>query len=192
MLNHIPGYAFGHTAASPVSLSDLELLKKTLLFQEEDVRNLRLAGEVLADQTDEILDLWYGYVGANEHLLHYFTHQGQPNLEYLGAVRKRFGQWILDLCHRPYDQDWLNYQHEIALRHHNTKKNQTDQVQSVPIIHFRYLVAFIFPITFTIKSFLAKKGHPNEQVEAMYQSWFKAVTLTALLWCHPYVREGEF
>lgn len=192
MSNHIPGYTYGQVATSPVSLSDLDLLKKTVLFGDEDVQNLRLAGEVLAGQTDEILDLWYGFVGGNAHLVHYFTHNGQPNMDYLGAVRKRFGQWILDLCNRPYDQDWLNYQHEIALRHHSTKKNQTDGVSAVPIIHFRYLVAFIFPITFTIKGFLAKKGHSAEQVEAMYAAWFKAVTLTSLLWCHPYVKEGEF
>lgn len=24
------------------------------------------------------------------------------------------------------------------------------------------------------------------------EAWFKAVTLTALLWCHPYVHEGQF
>ncbi len=192
MSNHIPGYTYGQVATSPVSLADLELLKKTLLFTDEDVESLRLAGDVLSGQTDQILDLWYGYVGGNAHLLHYFTHEGQPNMDYLGAVRKRFGQWILDLCRRGYDQDWLNYQHEIALRHHSTKKNKTDGVDAEPIIHFRYLVAFIFPITFTIKGFLAKQGHTSEQVEVMYAAWFKAVTLTALLWCHPYIKDGEF
>ncbi len=192
MSNNISGYAYGQVANSPVTLTDLDLLKKTLLFTEEDARQLRLAGTVLADQTDEILDLWYGFVGSHEHLVHYFTHNGAPNMEYLAAVRKRFGQWILDLCNRNFDQDWLNYQHEIALRHHHSKKNQTDGVEAVPIIHFRYIVAFIFPITFTIKGFLAQKGHSAGEVEAMYAAWFKAVTLTALLWCQPYIKNGEF
>lgn len=192
MSNNIPGYSYGQAATAPVSLADLELLKKTLLFTDDDVRNLQLAGDVLADQTDAILDLWYGYVGSHPHLLQYFSHQGEPDMDYLGAVRKRFGQWIADLCKRDYDQTWLNYQHEIALRHHSAKKNRTDGVTAAPIIHFRYLVAFIFPITFTIKGFLSKNGHSNEQVEAMYAAWFKAVTLTVVLWCYPYVREGEF
>ncbi|MCW5924767.1 MAG: protogloblin ApPgb [Saprospiraceae bacterium] len=192
MSNNIAGYTYGQVATSPVTLADLALLKQTVLFTDDDVRHLRLAGDVLADQTDAILDLWYGFVGGHPHLVHYFTHNGTPNMDYLGAVRKRFGQWILDLCNRDYDQDWLNYQHEIALRHHSAKKNRTDGVQAVPIVHFRYLVAFIFPITFTIKGFLGKKGHSAEQVEAMYAAWFKAVTLTALLWCHPYIKEGEF
>lgn len=190
----IKGYNYGSTslATSPVSMQDLALLKKTLLWSDDDDRYLRMAGQVLADQTDAVLDLWYGYVGGNEHLLHYFTKNGQPNMDYLGAVRARFGQWILDLCNRPYDQDWLNYQHEIALRHHSTKKNQTDGVDAVPIIHARYLVAFIYPITVTIKGFLGKKGHSAADVDAMHNAWFKAVTLTTLLWTQPYFRENEF
>lgn len=192
MTDQIRGYAFGHVGQSPVSIADLDLLKKTVLFSEVDEKNLRLAGDVLKDQTDQVLDLWYGFVGGNEHLLHYFTHNGQPNMDYLAAVRARFGQWILDLCYRPYDQEWLNYQHEIALRHHSTKKNKTDGVDTVPIIHYRYIVAFIYPITATIKGFLANKGHDAETVEAMYSAWFKAVTITAILWTYPYINTNEF
>jgi Protoglobin len=190
----IKGYDYANSALeqSPVTLNDLALLKKTLLWSDEDDKHLHLAGEVLKDQTDAVLDVWYGYVGGNEHLVYYFTKNGQPNMDYLGAVRQRFAQWILDLCNKPYDQQWLNYQHEIAKRHHSIKKNKTDGVDSVPIVHFRYLVAFIFPITVTIKSFLQKKGHTAEQVEGMYNAWFKAVTLTALLWCHPYINKNEF
>src|SRR5688500_13501134 len=121
----IKGYDYGKATleTSPVSLHDLELLKKTLLWSEDDDRYLKLAGEVLKDQTDAVLDLWYGFVGSNEHLVYYFTKNSQPNAEYLSAVRARFGQWILDLCNKPYNQDWLNYQYEVAKRHHSTKKN---------------------------------------------------------------------
>jgi hypothetical protein len=113
-------------------------------------------------------------------------------MEYLTAVRARFGQWIMDLCTKPYDQTWLNYQHEIALRHHTAKKNKTDQVDAEPIIHYRYMVAFIFPITATIKSFLANKGHDAGTVEKMHAAWFKAVTLTVILWTYPYINKNEF
>ena len=41
----------------------------------------------------------------------------------------RFQQWIQDTCLRPYDQDWINYQHEIALRHTSLKKNKVDTIQ---------------------------------------------------------------
>jgi hypothetical protein len=191
----IPGYTYGSTTLkpSPISLQDFELLKQAVLFTDEDVRYLRMAGEVLADQIEDVLDLWYGFVGSHPHLVYYFSGpNGQPNAEYLAAVRKRFGQWILDTCNRPYDQDWLNYQYEIGLRHHRTKKNQTDHVQSVPNINFRYMVAFIYPITATIKSFLAKKGHSAEEIEKMHQAWFKSVVLQVALWSYPYVKEGDF
>lgn len=191
----IPGYTYGtsEVALSPLSLRDFDLLKQAVMFTEEDVRYLRQAGEVLADQVEEILDLWYGFVGSHPHLLHYFTGpEGQPNEKYLSNVRARFGQWILDTCNRPYDQDWLNYQQEIALRHHRTKKNLTDHVQSVEIVPLRYLIAFIYPISATIKPFLAKKGHSADEVEKMFHAWFKSVVLQVALWSHPYTKEGDW
>jgi len=112
----------------------------------------------LQKQTDAILDLWYNFV-ASPYLIQYSGKPKQPDSAYLGAVRQRFKQWILDTCNREYDQAWLDYQHEIGLRHHLTKKNQTDQVQSVPMMPLRYLIAFIYPITATIKDFLANQGH---------------------------------
>jgi hypothetical protein len=163
-----------------------------LLWSDEDDRYLKIAGDVLKDQTNDVLDLWYGYVGGNEHLVYYFAKNGQPNMDYLSAVRARFGQWILDICQRPYDQDWLNYQHEIAKRHHSTKKNKTDNVDTVPIIHYRYMTAFIYPITATIKDFLSKKRHSQADIDAMHNAWFKAVTLTVILWTYPYINKGEF
>jgi hypothetical protein len=194
-MNHIPGYTYGtsQVAPSPLTLEDLDNLKKAVLFTEEDERYLRMAGEVLADQIEEVLDVWYGFVGSHPHLVYYFTDgKGNANAEYLAAVRKRFGQWILDTCNRPYDKDWLNYAHEIGLRHHRTKKNQTDGVNSVPVVNYRYMVAFIYPITATIKPFLAKKGHSAEEVEKMHQAWFKSVVLQVALWSAPYVRGEEF
>jgi hypothetical protein len=180
----IPGYSYGaaNSAISPLTLEDLENLKRAVLFGPQDQQYLQLAGEVLADQVEEVLDVWYGFVASHPHLLYY----------YLAAVRKRFGQWILDTCNRPYDQAWLNYQQEIGLRHEYAKKNQTDGVNSVPTINHRYLVAFIYPITATMKPFLAKKGHSAEEVEKMHQAWFKAVVLSVALWGAPYVKEGDF
>ena len=193
--NEIAGYTYGTDAAarSPLSVDDLEFLKKTVLFTEDDEKYLRMAGQVLADQIEDVLDVWSGFVASQPHLVYYYTGpNGQPDSNYLGAARKRLGQWILDACNRPYDQDWLNYQREIGLRHHRTKKNQTDKVQSVPNISYRYLVAFIYPFTATIKPFLTKKGQSAEKVEKMHQAWFKSVVLHVALWSHPYVRDGDY
>ncbi len=190
----IAGYTYGATTAqSPLNATEFEHLKQAVLFGPEDEAALRMAGEVLADQIEAVLDVWYGFVGSHPHLVYYFTDgKGNANGDYLAAVRKRFGQWILDLCNRSYDQDWLNYQQEIGLRHHRSKKNRTDGVNSVPNVSHRYLTAFIYPITATIKPFLAKKGHSAEDVEKMHQAWFKAVTLSVALWSAPYVKDGDF
>jgi hypothetical protein len=192
----IPGYAHGSPtlARSPVTLSDLERMQKTLLFGADDVRALQRSKAILADQTEAILDVWYGFVGANEHLLHFFSapKTGEPQGAYLDAVRKRFGRWILDTADARFDQAWLDWQHEIGLRHHRTKKNKTDGANAVDNISFRYLSALTIPVTTTLKPFLAKKGAAPAEVEAMHAAWVKAVLLQTILWSHPYVKQGDF
>jgi hypothetical protein len=191
----VPGYGFGvqGTARSPLDLGDLDLLKQTVLFTVEDEEYLRLAGEVLEDQVDEVLDVWYDFVASHPHLVYYFSGtDGEPDAEYLGRVRERFKQWILDTCRWPYDQQWLDYQQEIALRHTHAKKNQTDGAWAPEHIPLRYMIAFIYPITATIKPFLANKGHGSEEVENMFQAWFKSVVLQVTLWSYPYVKAGDF
>ncbi|MFD2468688.1 protoglobin domain-containing protein [Amycolatopsis silviterrae] len=187
----IPGYTHDDPAlpASPVTAEDLEQLKATVLFGPDDEAALRTAGEVLNGQIEQVLDVWYGFVGSHPHLLAYFsTPSGEPIAGYLDRVRARFGQWIVDTCTRPYDDRWLAYQQEIALRHTSEKKNKTDHAGSVPHIPLRYLVAFVYPISATIRPFLAAGGHSEEQVEAMFQAWFKSVTLQVALWSQPYAK----
>ncbi len=192
----VPGYGFGASgvARSPLDVEDLDLLKRTVLFGGEDEEYLRMAGDVLEGQADEVLDLWYGFVGSHPHLVRYFADQeGNPNEEYLGRVRERFKRWILDTCRRPYDQEWLDYQQEIALRHTRAKKNETDGAHDTPEhIPLRYIIAFVYPITATIKPFLANGGHGPEEVDKMHDAWFKSVVLQVSLWSQPYVKDGDF
>ena len=188
----IAGYRYGapDVARSPISTDDLDLLKRSVLFGEEDQRYLRMAGDVLGDQVEDILDVWYGFVASHDHLVRYFAgSDGQPDTEYLARVRGRFGQWIRDLCGRSWDQEWLDYQEEIAIRHTPAKKNQTDGAQAPDYVPLRYLIAFVYPITATVREFLAKRGHGPEEVEKMHQAWFKAVTLSVALWSRPYARD---
>jgi len=80
--------------ASPVTAADFELMKKSVLFGEDDVSWLRVSLDVVRDRVEAILDVWYGFVGANPHLLASFgsKRDGKPIPEYLDGVRKRFGQ----------------------------------------------------------------------------------------------------
>jgi len=100
----------------------------------------------------------------------------------------RFQQWVLDTCLRPYDQDWLNYQQEMALRHTSVKKNKTDNVRSAPTIHLRHVIAFnaVLGDPNIIKPFLAKNGHSASDIEKMHQAWSKSLWLQAALWSEPY------
>ncbi|MDM0015507.1 protoglobin domain-containing protein [Variovorax sp. J22P168] len=195
-MKDIPGYTLGQAevARSPLSDADFELLKATVLFGEEDLHALRMAHEVLEGQIEDVLDVWYGFVGASPHLVAYFAGKdGQPDARYLNAVRQRFGQWIRDTTAANYDRAWLDYQYEVGLRHTRAKKNLTDDVQSTAgVIHLRYLIAFIVPLTATMKPFLAKRDHSAADVERMHAAWFKAVTLTATLWSQPYVPGADF
>ena len=82
----IPGYAYGDAglSASPVSLQDLDLLQQSVLFTDADRHALAMAGEVLAPQVEDVLDVWYGFVAAHPHLVLYFADaQGRPIAGYL-------------------------------------------------------------------------------------------------------------
>jgi protoglobin len=185
----IPGYTYGtpEAARSPVSLADLELLKKAVNFTDEDQRYLRLAGDVLADQTEEVIKKWRSVIAANPHLAQYsLSPEGKPDPHYSAESGLRFRQWILDTCFRTYDQNWLNYQQEIALRHTSVKKNQTDQVESAAYIPLRYVIAFTAVINDGVKPFLAAKGHSDDDVERMHRAWCKSVQLQIALWSEPY------
>lgn len=192
----VAGYTMGTEAVprSPVSTADFELLKSTVLFSDDDVSALRQSREVLRPHIDEILDTWYGFVGSQPQLLASFSdpRSGEPDGEYLEAVRKRFGQWILDTARADYDQAWLDYQYEIGRRHHRVGKNRTDGADAADHIQFRYVPALFYPVTATLKPFLARGGHPPDEVERMHQAWIKSVLLQTILWSYPYVREGDF
>ncbi len=196
MTASIPGYRLGDPKLprSPLTATDLATLKASLLFGDADVAALKKAHDVVKDQVEAILDVWYGFVGQTPHLLAYFSDPktGKPVSAYLDAVRKRFGQWILDTCRAQYDDAWLAWQDEIGRRHHRSGKNQTDGVTAAPHIPMRHVLALVMPISITMRPFLAKKGASASEVEAMHAAWTKSVLLQAILWSRPYTKDGDF
>lgn len=170
--------------SSTLSLRDLVLLKRMLLFTREDERYLQMAGEILSDQSEAILDIWYDHMVANDYLAHYFTKDGQPDADYLNTLRPRFGDWIRQLCQRSNNNQWSRYEQAIAQRYEQQPMPTAD-LGDVPVVFLRYLVTFIYPVTSAIRPFLGKKGHKPEEVEKMHQAWFKAVSLSVVLWTYP-------
>ncbi len=191
----IPGYDYGsdNLERSPISEEEFSYLRRTVRFTHDDKEYLEMAAEVLDGKLDEIVEVWYEFVADNDFLLAYFsTPGGEPIEEYLERVRPRFARWIEDTCLRRYDQQWLDYMHEIGRRHTRQKKNQTDQVDAVDHIPLRYVIGFIYPISTTIKEYLEESDHSAHDVERMYDAWFKSVIMQVALWSEPYARDGWF
>ena len=186
----LPGYSYGaaEIARSSVSLEELAELKVSAGFTDEDERFLRVAGQVLGDQTEQIVHHWRSQIIAAIPNLarHSRTPEGQAIPEYLERSNARFQQWILDTCLRPYDQEWIDYQQEIALRHTAIKKNVADGVRSTPYVPLRDVIAFLGVMNETIKPYLAVKGNSADEVEKMHTAWCKSIQIQLALWIGPY------
>ena len=191
----IPGYTYGTAAAttSPLTPQDLERLKAVVWLTSEDEEALREAGEILADQADDMVTAWRVRLGDLPFMRPYSGHpDGTPNPEYGAASKPRFDRFIIDACTRPLDQDWLNYQHEIGLRHTRAKKNRTDHADSLDHIPLRYLLAFTAVVITTARGYLAAKGASPEQVDRMHAAFTKSVMLHVTVWTRPYVDAADW
>lgn len=191
----IPGYSYGTgaVARSPISLDDFRKMREAALFGPDDEKALQMSYDVVSKHADEILDTWYGFMGSLPQLLATFSNpkDGRPNEQYMNAVRQRFRAWIMDTASANYDQKWLDYQHEIGLRHRE-KKNQTDHVEAMSVVPFRYLFPLIYPVTATLKPFLQRGGHSPAEVEKMHAAWVKTCLLQLTLWSYPYVDRASY
>src|SRR5690625_1102779 len=183
------GYTYDtDLSPSPVTMDRLNELLTDVMWTEDDAAALRRAGDILEPQVSDVLDAWYDFIGSTPHLVQVFTGpDGEPDGDYLARVRGRFEQWAVDLCRRPFDEHWLAYQEETDLLPRPTKKNQPDGVAS-PWKHLpmKDMLALVVPVTLTIRSFLAKEETVVAQLHAMQNAWFKAVTVTPVLWARPY------
>lgn len=185
----IPGYTYGsdQTAPSPLTLEDLHELTAIVALTADDKHALAQAADVLADQASDMVSDWRAQLGEHPFLARYSAHpDGTPNPEYSAASKPRFDRWIIDACTRPLDQAWLDYQHEIGLRHTRAKKNRTDEADSLEQIPLRYLLAFTAVVVTTARRYLAAKGHPHEEVERMHAAFTKSVLLHVTVWTRAY------
>ncbi len=186
----IPGYTYGtsQVCRCPITLDQLDELRLSSGFAAEDQHQLQLAGKVLARQTAQIVNHWRSQIIASiPHLArHSQTPDKKPIPQYLAASNLRFEQWILDTCLRPYDQDWLDYQFEIAVRHTSRKKNTVDAVVSTPYVPLRDVMAFVAVMNQTIKPYLAADGQSADQVELMHRAWCKSLHIQLAIWARAY------
>lgn len=190
MTAHIPGYDYGEVPHSPVTLDELAHLKATTGFTDEDQRTLHRAKDIFIPSAEALVDSWRKIIASQEHLARwFFGPDGKPDERYKAAVKARFVQWVEDLCTRPLDQAWLDYQHEIGLRHTPVKKNLTDHTHTPSVVPLRYLLTFIMPVLQSIRPFLRSKGVKPEEIDRIDSAWGKAFILTVTLWSRPYVKD---
>lgn len=181
-------YATPGLGRSPVTLTELAELEADAGLSEDDTPWLQRAGEVLAPQAADLVDAWRAQLALHPHLSRHGAHpDGSPNTEYAAASHPRFARWVIDLCTRPRDQGWLDYQHEIGRRHTSDAKNATDGATSTPFIPMRYLLAFLPVVLTGLDDALAASGQPASDVRLMRAAVTKSVMLHVTLWTRPYL-----
>jgi hypothetical protein len=185
----IPGYTFGAVGRSPVTIEQWRELLASLHFSDDDERAFRRAWEILSAREDEAFAHWVTLFG-DLFVSTFARPDGTIDQAYRESVGKRARRWFRDLP-KAGSQEWLDYQHEIGLRHHRTKKNRTDGVTSVAHVPGRYIVAFIHHIA-DVRRFLVEAGATAAEADAMQRAWSKMVTAQFALWLRPYVTEGDW
>jgi hypothetical protein len=186
------GYDYGtaRVVRSPLTLEKWRELEATVGWTRADDQALAMAGEVLAGQEEVMVDSWRAIIGEHPFLAKwFFGPDGKPDEAYKSAVKKRFVQWVAELCRRERNRSWLDYQEEIGLRHTPAKTNLTEGAHTPDWVPFRYVWAFAGPVISGARDVLASKGHCAEDVERMHQAWTKSVLLTLALWARPYVKD---
>lgn len=188
----IPGYRMDdpELLGPEVDAAAMADLRAALLLGDDDLAALRDAAAIVGPRVEELLDVWYGFVGSHPFLLDAFATPDGPDGDYLARVRARFGQWVHDTLSADFGPAWVAYQEEVG-RRHAAGKNTTDGVVGAPeVVPFRHVVALVYPIYATIRPFLAAGARDDAHLESMHQAWLKAVLLNVAIWSRAYVREG--
>jgi len=192
MMPEIQGYDYGNARVgrSPVTLTELRELEATVGWTSADEDAIALAGQVLAGQEEAMVDSWRGIIADHPFLAKwFFGPDGKPDEAYKAAVKKRFVQWVSDLCRRQRDQTWLDYQEEIGQRHTPAKKNKADGRQTPALVPLRFLLAFVPVVTMSARQFFLRADVSGQDLVDLQNAWSKAVHLHVTLWTRPYAKE---
>jgi hypothetical protein len=171
------GYDFASPAVerSPVTLEELRHLEYAVGWTDRDRETMHRLGVVIGDHAEAIVDGWRKVIGGNPELARWFVGpDGKPDENYKARVKQRFVQWVRDVCFRPHDQAWLDYQEEIGKRHTPLKKNHTDHAATPPGVPLRYLIAFTATVITSIRTFAREHGAQQSDLDDFEASWSRA------------------
>ena len=136
-----------------------------------------------------MVDAWRAVIGSQSHLSHWFVKpDGTSDDDYKASVKRRFVQWVVDVAVRPHDQEWLNYQYEIGLRHTPARKNKTDGAHTPQVVPFRYLLGFV-PVVLPIRRFFLGAIQDEAELKRLEDAWTRAVMLHITLWSQAYIAQ---
>lgn len=186
----IPGYDFGSDAlpCSAVSLDELRALERACGCDEESREWLRKAAPIFTQRAEELVDTWRAAIALRPEMSEvFFGPDGQPDDTYKAGVKRRFVQWVIDVCEREHDRNWLDYQEEIGKRHTPAKKNRTEAAQTPPLVPLRYLVGFSAVVSTSIRPMFEEAGYSAAEIQQVQDAWTKSVLLHVALWTRPYV-----
>ena len=171
-------------------MDELRQLEASAGWSEKDASALQRHAAIFERRAEEMVDAWRAVIGAHPYLAKWFLGpDGKPDEAYKTKVKARFVQWVRDVPVRPHDEDWLNYQEEIGLRHTPAKKNLTDGAHTADIVPLRYLYAFSGVVALTARRFFSEAGLSGEELQSLEDAWTKAVLLHVTLWSRPYAKD---
>jgi hypothetical protein len=174
-------------------MDELSKLEAAVGWSREDAGWLLVAADIIVPKAEAMVDGWRATIASQPALLLSFLDaQGKPDENYKAAVKRRFVRWVSDVCLRTHDQEWLNYQEEIGLRHTPAKKNRTDGGHTSPVVPQRYLIGFAAVVITSARDFLAATKKPQNEIDRMQDAWTRAVLLNIALWCRPYSVPGTW
>lgn len=158
------------TALAPrprVRHQDFGLRKKAVPSSRDDVKHVRLSSEVLGEKFEAMLEAWYRFLGSNPLVLCYFTKKSydRPDAEYLAAVRKAFGQWIVESGDVESEQNRLGELHDTS-HVHSAATNWTESAEDMQRVILGYVLALLYPVT------------PKQK---LHQAWVKSVIQETLV-----------
>jgi len=193
---HIPAYSYGtaQVPKSPASMREFVELQTSAGFPDEELRYLRLAGEVLRGRTRQIVE--HRRAGIIAGIPNLARHSRAPEGDVLPSTWRRAtfalssGYWI-PVCGRTI-KTGSTTSRKSRFATLARKRTRRTACSSTPYVPLRDIIAFVTVLNETIRPYLAGRGNPAEEVDGMHRAWCKSLHLELALWTRAYSGRDEW
>ncbi|MFB6455767.1 protoglobin domain-containing protein [Chitinophaga sp. Hz27] len=157
-----------------ISLRELILLKRLLLYTRKDEELLKQVAPVLKQSATGILRQWYTFIMADNYLAQYFKDIKDEDAFMISSMAQWLNQ-LLDIQDGPH---WDMLEKKI-------KEGDSLNMSLDPAL-LRYIVAFAYPVINAGNEVLSAAGYKGAILSNMQLAWYKAVTLSVVIWAYPF------